>query len=106
MNFREELVKIRKEQRFSVESKTDRFLIDALAALRKKIFRENEKIELFTAREKIVLKFVDGPDIFKAWFINSVEANIVFDLIVKKLKDDGCEINSSNFYKHSVILDI
>lgn len=105
MNFREELVKIRGEHRFSMESKAERFLIDSLVELRKKPFRENKKLALFATRNKIVLKLVDGPDIFKAWFINSVEADIVFELIVKKLKNDGFIVNNPNSYKHSVILD-
>ena len=105
MNFREELVKIRQEHRFSVESKASRFLLDALIELRKKPFRENEKLALFATKNKIVLKLVDGPDIFKAWFINSVEADIVFDLIVKKLKNDGCDVNNPNSYRHFVVLE-
>ncbi|MGN1297620.1 MAG: hypothetical protein ACI4VH_04260 [Clostridia bacterium] len=105
MNFREELVKVRQEHRFSVESKANRFLFDALVELRKKPFYEDEKLALFATRDKIILKLVDGPDIFKAWFINSVEADVVFDLIVKKLKNDGCRVNNPNSYRHFVILE-
>lgn len=106
MNFREELSKIREEKKENAETKAEHLINMFICILKiKTAFKHDDKLAIFAASNKVIIKVVDGPDLYKEYYRDTDESDSVFEAVVQKLEGDGCKIHRHGCYRHYIFID-